>query len=158
MLERFEKFSLAIWEISRYWNKIASDEMEKHGLKAHFAVYFITMSRFEQGITAAKLSELCSRDKAEVSRVLSLMEKKGLVCRQKNQNHYRAPVRLSEEGRKLSEVIKRKATQAVELGGMGIPAEQRESFYTALDIITENLRRLSRMGLPEQDTLKEVIT
>jgi len=67
-----------------------------------------------------------------------------------NQKHYRAPVRLSEEGRKLAEVIKRKATQAVELGGMGIPAEQRESFYTALDIITENLRRLSRMGCPSR--------
>ena len=33
MIERFERFSFAISEISRYWHKITATEMEKYGLK-----------------------------------------------------------------------------------------------------------------------------
>lgn len=151
MLDRFEKFSLAIWEISRYWNKIASDEMEKYGLKAPFAVYFTAMSRLDEGVTAARLSELCSRDKAEVSRALSLMEEKGLVFRQGGQSHYRARITLSEEGKRLSELIKSRAMRAVELGGLGLSDEQREIFYSSLELIAENLRSISLTGLPEKE-------
>ena len=33
MIDRFERFSLAITEVSRYWHKIASGEMEQYGMK-----------------------------------------------------------------------------------------------------------------------------
>ena len=33
MVERFERFSLAIFEISRYWHKLAAEEMSAYGLK-----------------------------------------------------------------------------------------------------------------------------
>lgn len=151
MIDRFEKFSLAIWEISRYWNKIASDEMAKYGLKAPFAVYFTSMARLEEGITAAKLAELCSRDKAEVSRALSLMEQKGLVRRDSAHSQYRALIKLSEEGKKLSAVITEKAMVAVELGGKGLSDEQRQTFYDALELITANLSRVSRQGLETEE-------
>ena len=38
MIHRFERFSFAISEISHYWHKLTSDEMEKHGLKAEECV------------------------------------------------------------------------------------------------------------------------
>ncbi len=34
MYQRFEQFSVALTEISRYWHKLTGEEMEKHGLKA----------------------------------------------------------------------------------------------------------------------------
>ena len=151
MIDRFEKFSLAIWEISRCWNKIASDEMEKYGLKAPFAVYFTSMARLDKGITAAKLAELCSRDKAEISRAINLMEQKGLVSRSGAQAHYRALIQLTEEGKKLSALITEKAMLAVELGGMGLSDEQRHTFYEALELIADNLRRVSRLGLEREE-------
>ena len=146
-----EKFSLAIWEISRSWNKIASDVMEKHGLKGPFAVYFTAMARSEGGITAAKLAELCSRDKAEVSRAINLMEQKGLVSREDTLGHYRAQIRLTEEGRRLSGIINEKVKLAVELGGMGLDDDERRVVYNALDLITANLRRMSRSGLEPEE-------
>lgn len=79
MVERFEKFSLAISEIFRCWHKIAAEEMEKRGLKGIHSIYLTTMLRFPEGLTAAKLAELCGRDKAEVSRSVSSMEKMGLL-------------------------------------------------------------------------------
>ena len=33
MVDRFERFSRGVSELSKYWHKIAADEMEKYGLK-----------------------------------------------------------------------------------------------------------------------------
>ena len=31
-MDRFETFSLALFNMSRYWNRLAAEEMEKYGL------------------------------------------------------------------------------------------------------------------------------
>ena len=59
MVQRFERFSVAIADISRYWHKIAAEEMEKHNLKGAHSIYLTTLYRFPDGITAAKLGEYC---------------------------------------------------------------------------------------------------
>ncbi len=80
MQDRFEHFSCAIFEITRYWHKIASEEMGKYGLKAVHAVYILSLARnAEDGMTVGQLCEDCSRDKAETSRMLAILVKHGLV-------------------------------------------------------------------------------
>ena len=99
-MDRFERFSLAIMEASRYWHKIASDEMEQYGLKGPHAMYLLTMERFQKGITAARLSDVCGKDKSDVSRAMSLMQKKGLVSRvDVNRTLYRSLLKLTPEGK-----------------------------------------------------------
>ena len=66
MVERFERFSLAISEISRCWHRIANEVMRDYDLMGAYSVYFTTLSRFPEGLTAAELVELCGRDKADV--------------------------------------------------------------------------------------------
>ena len=47
-----------------------------------------------------KLGELCCKDKADVSRMVSIMERKGLVQRESNAgNMYRALLKLTDEGK-----------------------------------------------------------
>ena len=155
MVDRFERFSFAISELSRYWHKIASDGMEAYGLKGPYAVYFTTLYRFPEGLTAVKLGEICGRDKADVSRAISVLEKKGLVKKSSSKKSvYRAPILLTEEGTRLAEEINQKARSAVEAGGKGLSDEHREIFYQALDLITVNLENLSKEGLPEVRTGK----
>ena len=90
MVDRFERFSFAISEISRYWHKITAEEMEKYGLKGPHSVYLTAMYRYPDGITAPQLCELCGKDKSDVSRAMSLMERKGLVRKEGiYQNCYR---------------------------------------------------------------------
>ena len=67
MTDRFERFSISISEISRYWHKLASEEMEKHGLRGPHSVYLLTMQSYPDGITAPQLCELCGKDKSDVS-------------------------------------------------------------------------------------------
>ena len=59
MIDRFERFSLALSEIYRDWHKIAADELACYGLKSSHAIYLTTMSHYKEGISAPKLCEIC---------------------------------------------------------------------------------------------------
>jgi DNA-binding MarR family transcriptional regulator len=152
MLNRFERFSSSIFEIYRHWHKIASDEMEKYGLKGTHCIYLITMLQHPEGITAASLCELCGRDKADVSRMMSIMEKKGLVQKDNAQpSLYRCLLKLTQEGIAAAEQVCHRALVAVENAGKGLDELKRVIFYESLELICGNLRQLSQDGLPEEN-------
>lgn len=152
MKSRFERFSYAVSEVSRYWHKIASDEMEKYGLRGSHAIYLVVMSRYDEGITATNLSEICGRDKADVSRAVAMMEKKGLAVKEGvNQSLYRARLKLTEEGKVAAEQVKARADVVVNLAGSGVSDEEREIFYTAFEKILDQLRLISEDGLANKE-------
>lgn len=148
MLERFERFSYGIFEISRCWHRLAAEEMEKYGLKGPYAVYLLALQRSKNGITAAQLCEICARDKADVSRAVRAMEEKGLVCREGSS--YRALLKLTSTGKTAARHIYQRVSVAVEYAGKGFSDQHRETFYQVLDTITANLQVLCREGLPNQ--------
>lgn len=149
MLNRFARFSLSIAEIDRCWHKLAAEEMAKYGLNSPHAVYLTTLYQYSDGITAAKLGELCCKNKADVSRMISILEQKGLVRRDAaGGNRYRARLLLTEEGKQAAEQVQGRAALAVELAGSGMTDGEREVFYRCLERITANLQTLSREGLP----------
>ena len=150
MLNRFARFSLAISEIDRCWHKLAAEEMAKYELNSPHAVYLTTLYNFAEGITAAKLGELCCKNKADVSRMVAILEKKGLVRKETiGGNLYRAKLVLTEEGKQAAEHVQQRAAVAVELAGSGMSEEEREVFYRCLELITTNLQTLSKEGLPQ---------
>lgn len=151
MLNRFARFSLAIAEIDRCWHKLAAEEMAKYDLNSPHAVYLNTLYQYEAGITAVKLGELCCKNKADVSRMVSILEKKGLVRKEAiGGNLYRAKLLLTEEGKQAAEHVQQRAALAVELAGSGMTDADREVFYRCLEQITVNLQALSKEGLPQR--------
>lgn len=148
MIDRFERFTFAISEIYRYWHKIAADEMEKYGLKGPHAIYLAAMYNFKEGVTAARLSEFCGKDKSDVSRMISAMEKQGLIAKSGVSN-YRAVLTLTEKGKAAAEYVREKARIAVENASRGLLDEHREIMYASLELIGGNLQKLSVEGLPE---------
>ncbi len=150
MLNRFTRFSLAISEIDRCWHKLAAEEMAKYDLNSAHAFYLATLIQYPQGVTAAKLSELCCKNKADVSRMISILEKKGLVRREAvGGKLYRAKLLLTEEGRQAAAHVQGRAALAVELAGSGMTDTDRETFYRCLEQITAKLQALSKEGLPQ---------
>ena len=150
MLNRFSRFSLAIAEIDRCWHKLAAEEMAKYGLNSPHAVYLTTLSGFKEGITAARLGELCGKNKADVSRMVGILEQKGLVRKEAvGGNLYRAKLLLTNEGKHAAEYVQERAALAVELAGSGMTDADREVFYRCLELITTNLQTLSKEGLPQ---------
>ncbi len=144
MIEKFEVFTIAMSEITSFWAKIATTEMEKYGLKGTCAKYFITLLKNPNGITAARICEICYRDKAEVSRTLLALEKKGLIIRETNgSNSYRALVKLTDSGKKVATDIAKRVEYAVGIGGDGVSEEDKETFFSCLEIIAKNLQSYS---------------
>lgn len=148
MTDRFERFSYAISEIYRCWHRIAAAEMEKRGLKGSCAVYLMALLRASEGISAPRLGEICGRDKADVSRMLGVMQHEGLVSRE---GDYRAVWSLTDSGREMAEYVARRASCAVEHAGDCLDDAQREAFYTALEGIAGNLQRIAREGLDPEE-------
>ncbi len=149
MLSRYEQFTSVISGIYRYIQKIERDEMVKYGLKGSFAEYLTAISRYEDGITSSELSEICEKDKAAISRVVSEMEKTGVVYRETSgDSRYRAKLKLTDKGREAAAHVHERARLAVELAGKGMDDETRSVFYSALGLISANLQAISREGLP----------
>lgn len=145
MIDRFQRFIFDISVIYHHWHRIATEEMRDYGLNGPYAVYFSTLYQYPEGLTAAGLCEISGRDKADVSRAISLMSKKGLVEKVTTGNSvYRARMVLTEEGRRVAEGVAIKATEAVRRGGEGISEEQRNAFYEVLDRIAANLQTIGR--------------
>ena len=157
MLDRFEQFSYSISNIYKHITKIERDEMEKYGLRGAYAQYLVTMTHYPDGITSSKLSEICDRDKAAISRIVSEMEDKGLVTRHTDRdNMYRAKLILTDEGRCAAEYVCERAEKAVAAAGHGLGDEERKIFYGALAIIEANLRRISCDGLPQKSANRQI--
>lgn len=150
MSERFDRFSLAISEISRNWHKLTSNEMEKFGLKGPHSIYLSTLARYPDGLTGPMICDLCGKDKADVSRMMGIMEEKGLVTKEStNRNLYRAVFKLTPEGWEAANFVVRRGRIAAEIAGRDMDDETREVFYSCLELISANLRDLCRDGIPE---------
>ena len=150
MQSRYELFASSISSIYHSIQKIERNEMSKCGVKGVFAQYLAALQSHPEGLTAARLSELCDRDKAAVSRAVSEMEAQGLVARESGaESMYRVPVRLTDTGRHAANFVSRQAIAAVNAGGLGLNISEREQLQDALALIAANLERISKEGLPE---------
>ena len=150
MVDRFERFSVAIAEISRYWHKIASKEMESRGLRGVHSIYLTALYRHPEGLTAGQLCELCGRDKADASRMLSIMEKRGMVRKEGgHRNLYGGKLKLTDEGVAAAKFVCRRAGLAVELAGSALDESARAILYESLEQIASNLREIAQNGLPD---------
>ena len=150
MITKYEQFSSSVASISRDIQHIERMEMAKFGLKGPHAQCLLAMSRYPEGLPAARLCELCDKDKAAISRILAELEQAGMVLRQRrNGSGYRANLLLTEQGQVAAEAVMEKARLAVELAGTGFGEEEREVFYRVLSIIAGNLHGICRNGLTQ---------
>lgn len=150
-MNRFEQFSYVISGINRHIQKIERDEMIKYGYKGAFAQYLVALRRYPEGITSAKLCEICDKDKAAISRVLTEMQKKGLILRETQSDHrYNALIKLTTEGLKAAAYVDERAQAAIEAVGNEMTDENRAAFYATLDFIAAKLQTISKEGLPPQ--------
>lgn len=127
--------------------------MKKVGLKGTYVQYLAAMAHYrEEGLTASKICELCDLDKAAVSRALSEMEKKGLICRkEENEKMYRMHLFLTEKGSETANFVTERVKCAVSQAVKGIPEEERCIFVKAFQTISDNLLDLSENGLPQEE-------
>lgn len=149
MLNRYERFSFLISSINRDIQKIEREEMVKYGYKGAYAQYLIALYRNPYGLTSAQLCEICDKDKAAVSRVVSEMVEKNLVKRT-GDNIYRAMLVLTDEGKKAVSYVAQKAEIAVDIIGNSIEEDERKIMYEVLKDIYTKLNTISQTGIPDE--------
>lgn len=148
MIDRFGRFSLAIFEISKYWHKIASDALVVYGLKSSHTLYLTTIHKHPDGITIPQLCEECGKDKSDASRMISILEKKGYVKKQEvNGSRYRGVLVLTDEGKAIAQQVSDLASRMVETASQDLTDEMRDNLYRSLDSIIVNLRLISKEGI-----------
>lgn len=139
MENRFENFTIAILKLNKLVQRIKLYEMKNFDLKAIHVMCIYYISQFPGGITATELTRLTLEDKAAISRALSLLEKRGYI--KYSGSSYGAAITLTESGDKVADFIADRANIAVEAGGGRLTCEEREMFYKALNIISEDLEK-----------------
>ena len=148
MVGRFEVFCAAISSISRSIQKIERAEMAKYGLKGPHAQCMLALGRYPDGITAAKLCEICEKDKAAISRAITELTDAEMVAREDPQGkHYRSSLTLTKKGREVAEHVNRLVYAAVMKASTGYGPEDRQIFVNVLSMIAGNLQIISREGL-----------
>lgn len=148
MISKYELFSASVSCLYHDIQRIERVEMAKFGLKGPHAQVLLAMSRYPEGITAARLCEICEKDKAAISRSVSELEQAGLLQRtEHNGIRYRALLVLTQQGISAAQAVSGRARQAVEQAGEGLTDAQREVFYSVLALIAGNLHAICKDGL-----------
>lgn len=148
MENRYELLSGAISCMYHDIQKIERVEMARYGLKGPHAQCLLAIKKHPEGITAARLCEVCEKDKAAVSRTLAELEEVGMIYREnRNGSRYRSALMLTEQGEIAAEAVVEKVRMAVERAGIGFGEAEREVFYRVLAIIAGNLHKLCKEGL-----------
>lgn len=139
MIKRFEAFVTGITLCYKYIQKIKSAEMTELGLKGTHVMCIFFLSHNPEGLTAAQLCRLCAEDKAAVSRTVAELQREGYVA--PGEKRYRAALRLTEKGMEIAKRVDELIEQWVAFGGAGLSDSDREAFYRALELISNNLKK-----------------
>ena len=143
MINRFETFTVLINRISRNIRKIKNQEMVEYNLRSsHIScLYYLYSSK---GLTATDLCEKCEEDKATISRSIDYLETNGyLTCDSKNAKRYKSVLTLTDKGLEVGKKITDKIGRVLKEVSVGLTEEERLAFYNALNIISNNIDRIS---------------
>jgi len=152
MIERFSQFCTSIASIQRSIVKIERVEMAKYGLKGPHANCLVAMARYPEGITAARLCDICDKDKAAISRTVSELEDAGMVLRQDPEGkRYRSVLRLSEKGKEIANRVNDMVLLAVAKASDGYDKEKQQIFARVLNLVAGNLQEICRDGLQTRE-------
>lgn len=120
-----------------------------HFLLSKFKPYDITTEQWvlvaklgeENGITQKDLAERTEKDQANVTRIIDLLEKKGLVRREKNSTDRRSMlVHLTDEGERLRERLAPIEESVVKASLSGMSEEEKALLKDFLARIAANIQ------------------
>lgn len=140
-MERFKTFTLLVSNINRSIRKIKNEEMAEFGLKSpHVSCLYYLYT--EESLTAKELADICDEDKAALSRSIVALEKLGFIsCESESKKRYKAPLKLTKEGRVVAERVANKINSVLDFVSDAILEEERVRFYENLNSVCRNLQK-----------------
>ena len=141
MIHRFEQLTTGVSQIYKNIQRIKTLEMRSLGLKGTHVMCLYFLSSHPDGLTASDLCALCKENKAGISRILSDLKEQGFIyyTHPEEKKKYRSKAFLTDIGKAQARKVNRLIFRAVLEGGRDITAEERDTFYRVLHLISDNL-------------------
>ena len=145
MEQRYTVFTLLLIHITRCVQRIKNIEMAALGLKGKQVQCLFGLYNCAEGISLTKLCELCGEDKGMMSRTVKELAEAGLVyVDAKSERKYKNPIRLTEKGGQIAQIVAEKISEILEEGSLGISDEERAGLYRSLGRISDNLTEICK--------------
>lgn len=141
MSGRFERFTVLISEIARRIHRIKTAEMEEFGLRGSHVSCLYYLARFGP-MSAGELCERSGEDKANVSRTVAELRKKGMLTYSATGKRYQSPLELTDAGRDVGERVAQKADDVLARVGGRLSEEDRAALYRGLTVVLDDLEKI----------------
>ena len=142
-MERFERFTVLISNITRSIRKIKTEEMSRWGLRSHhvLCIYYL----YTKGaLTSKKLCGFCNEDKANISRSIDYLEVEGFIAQKGNsKKKYNVQYQLTEKGSSVGRIITERIDEIIGSAADALSDEERATMYHCLEVIDSRLGAIS---------------
>lgn len=144
MHSRYKAFTFLITKLNRCIHQIKTQVMSEFNLKSsHLSCLYYIFK--ENSLTAKELSVICAEDKAAISRAIDFLEKEGYIaCDSDAKKRYRAPLRLTQKGQEIGEVISKRIDEVLSVASFSVKKEERDVMYESLKTILNNLEEYGK--------------
>lgn len=142
--DKFREFSALVARADMALLKAKAEYVKPFGLRGVHVSCLLALLNAAGGLTASELSERCGVDRAQISRVVSELTERGLVCGTADggRRRYRGSLCLTEEGKKTAAAMLGIVDEKLELVAAGLDAKELEIFYSVFGAIVERLENI----------------
>ena len=147
--QRFDNFVGVIYALNKEVGRIKTQKMASLGLRGTDTMVLYYLAHADGDLAEADLARLMRQDRAAVTRIRSRLEAQGRVERghasedaKVRGSRYRAPVMLTEAGRKAALEMDQIISDVVCEASADIGPKERERMYTWLMQVLESLERI----------------
>ena len=93
-------------------------------------------------MSAGELCERCGEDKANVSRTVAELRKKGMLTYSATGKRYQSPLELTDTGRDVGERVAQKADDVLARVGGRLSEDDRAALYRGLTVVLDDLEKI----------------
>ena len=142
--DRLDQFMNMTGSAARSITKIKHKKMSKYGLGSTHTSCLRRLYTAENGLTRTQLSEQCDLDKAQITRIVGELSKKGCIVEESKGSGYRKRIFLTDEGREITKEIFKVALELNEYVSGNILQEDIDHFYKVFEIICSGLKKVEQ--------------
>lgn len=148
--DRLDMFMTLTGSAAKSITRIKHMRMAKYGLGSTHMSCLRKLYVAQNGLTRTQLSKLCGLDKAQITRIIGELCKKGFTVEESTGSGYKNKIFLTDIGRETTEEIYRIVLEVNEYVSGGISQEDIDHFYKVFDRICSGLKRAEEILIVEQ--------
>ena len=139
--DRLDQFMNMTTSAARSITKIKHKKMAKYGLGSTHTTCLRRLYTAENGLTRTQLASQCDLDKAQITRIIADLSKKGCIVEESKGSGYRKRIFLTDEGREITREIFKVTLELNEYVSGNILQEDIDHFYKVFEKICSGLKQ-----------------